>query len=211
MWKLVNVVEERNSPYNGKIEVIKGIEGTRIIVGGLSQSGWLVKRVWKDALKKIKKLIPEIDNVLILGLGGGSVAELLQAYWPTSKKVGVDIDQDMVQLGQKYLKLSEVENLEVVIADATKWISKNQKKFDLILVDLYRGGDIPEEFKEKDFIQKVQKSLKSEGIAAFNHLYSYVEKKDAEEFHAKLSSVFPAMTTVTPEANIVFVCHKVKR
>jgi len=208
MWKLVNVVEERNNKYNGKIEVVKGIEGTRIIVGGLSQSGWLVKRVWKDALKKIKKLMPEIDNVLILGLGGGSIAELLQEYWPTSRKVGLDIDQDMVELGKKHLKLSEVQNLEVVIADTTKWISKNKEKFDLILVDLYRGGDIPEEFKKNDFIKKVQKNLKPGSIAAFNHLYSYVEKKDAEEFRAKLGEIFPAMTTVTPEANIIFICHK---
>ncbi len=207
MWKLAETVEERTSPYNGNIKVIKGLEGTRIIVGGLSQSGWLVKKVWKDALKKIKKLKPDAKDILILGLGGGSIAELLQEYWPTSRKVGVDIDTEMVDLGRKYLGLDYVENLEVVIEEANSWIRKNKQKFDLILVDLYQGGSIPKEFTEEKFMLSVKKTLKPDSVAAFNHLYSYVEKKDADEFRSKLGKIFHAMTVVTPEANIIYICH----
>ncbi|OGY11284.1 MAG: hypothetical protein A3H88_02245 [Candidatus Blackburnbacteria bacterium RIFCSPLOWO2_02_FULL_44_9] len=209
MWKLVNTIEEVESPYNGKIKVIKTLEGTRLLVGGISQSGWLVKRVWKSALKKIKKLRPEIKSILILGLGGGSVAELVEEYWPGVRKVGIDIDPHMVDLGRKYLRLGEVSNLTVVIADAIFWIKKSPEKFDLILVDVYKGGDIPEAFRTKEFIKNVQRHLKADSIAAFNHLYSYIEKKDAEEFKNKLSEVFPAMTAVTPEANIIFICHSI--
>lgn len=207
MWKLAETIEERISPYNGNIRVVKGFEGTRIIVGGLSQSGWLVKKVWKSALAKIKKLKPDAKDILILGLGGGSIAELLQEYWPTSRKVGVDIDSQMVDLGRKYLELNGVENLEVVIEEANSWIKKNKQKFDLCLVDLYKGGSIPREFSEEKFIRAVEKTLKPDSIAAFNHLYSYVEKKDADEFRSKLGKIFPAMTVVTPEANIIFICH----
>ncbi|MEK7521515.1 MAG: methyltransferase domain-containing protein [Patescibacteria group bacterium] len=208
MWKLAETVEERTSKFNGAIKVVKGLEGTRIIVGGLSQSGWLVKKVWKDALKKIKKLKPNAKDILVLGLGGGSIAELLQEYWPDSRKVGVDIDPEMVDLGRKYLKLNEVKDLEVVIADVSEWIVKNVQKFDLILVDLYKGGSIPQEFREEAFLNTVQKTLKPDSIAAFNHLYSSLEKKDAEEFRRRLRNVFPVMTVVTPEANMVVICHQ---
>lgn len=206
MWKLVNIVEEIESSNNGKIKVIKSIEGTRILVGGISQSGWLVKKVWKDALKKIKKVKSEAGSILILGLGGGSVVELVDDYWPESNKTGVDIDSVMIEMGKKYLNLGKVKNLRVVVSDAEKFTDECREKFDLILVDIYKGANIPKQFTTKKFMAIVCHLLKKDGVAAFNHLYSSIEKKDADEFGRKLRSVFPASTSVAPEANIIFIC-----
>lgn len=208
MWNLVQVVEEVESPFNGKIQVMKSLEGTRILVGGISQSGWLVKKVWKDALKKIKKVKPDVQSVLILGLGGGSVAELVQESWPESKKMGIDIDPKMIEMGGKYLRLKEVKRLRVVVGDTNVWMGTCKETFDLVLVDMYKGVDIPKEFTKQNFMKKVRRLLRPEGIAAFNHLYSSIEKRDAEEFGKKLRTVFPAIISVTPEANIIFICFK---
>lgn len=206
MWKLVNVIEEDDSTFNGKIQVLKSIEGTRILVGGISQSGWLVKKVWKDALRKIKKLKPEVKKVLILGLGGGSVAELLYEYWPDSEITGVDIDEKMVEMGRKYLNLDRVSNLKIFIAEANSWVDKCKEKYDLVLVDIYKGVSIPSEFTTAIFMGGVKRLINGEGIAAFNHLYSSIEKKDADEFGRRLRGVYSAIISVTPEANIIYIC-----
>ncbi|MBI4028804.1 MAG: fused MFS/spermidine synthase [Candidatus Blackburnbacteria bacterium] len=206
MWKLVNVVEETDSTFNGKIQVLKSIEGTRILVGGISQSGWLVKKVWKDALKKTKKLKPDVKRVLILGLGGGSVTELVSQYWPESEITGLDVDEKMVEMGRKYLKLDTLPDVRVVIADANSWVDKCKEKYDLVLVDMYKGINIPPEFTTVSFMEKVKKLLRKDGVAAFNHLYSSIEKKDADEFGKRLRKVYSATTLVTPEANIIYIC-----
>ena len=53
MFKLFSIVEEKESPINGKIQIVRDLQGARIIVGGVSQSGWLVKSIWNKALKKV--------------------------------------------------------------------------------------------------------------------------------------------------------------
>ena len=205
----IKILETAESPYNGEIKVIKTIEGTRIVVGGLSQSGWLVKRVWKEALKKIKKIRPSLQDVLLLGLGGGSAMELVDEYWPESRKTGVDIDDKIVNMGKKYLHTDEIKNLTIKIADASLWVERNigKNKYDLILVDLYKGGQIPEKFTNVAFMKNIKRLLKPEGLAAFNHLYSWEEKADADIFEQNLRQVFSAKTHVLPEANIIFICY----
>lgn len=208
MLKMFEILEERESPYNGKIQAVKTLEGVKLVVDGVSQSGWLVKRVWKRALEEIKRRKPEVEKVLVLGLGGGSVTGLVSKHWPAAKIIGVDIDPDMVDLGRKYLSLSDVKNLEFVVADAEKWIGKQKQKFDLALVDLYKGSKMPEQFRQPPFIQKVNRLLESGGIAAFNHLYSYDERKDALLLEQEIRKVFPVIIAVTPEANIIFIAYK---
>lgn len=206
----MQILEEKDSPFNGKIKVVRTLEGVRITVEGVSQSGWLVKKVWDSALKKIKKKKGAVGEVLVLGLGGGSVARLVNKYWPNAEIIGVDIDPVMVELGKKYLGLGEVNNLKIVIEDAQSWVNGAWKKrlFDLILVDIYRGARIPEKFTTSGFIKRINGILKHGGIAAFNHLYSGTEKKEADSLGKKLHKIFPALTIVKPEANIIFIGYK---
>ena len=216
MFKLFSVVEKVESPYNGTIEVVRDLSGTRILVGGISQSGWLLKRVWKTALKKLKKdgFVPE--KVLLLGVGGGSVIELIEDFWPNAKITGIEIDPLMINLGKKYLKLGKARNLEIEIHDATDWLftfrketsANKERRFDLVLIDLYVGSKIPEKFKGEKFIELVEHSLSGSGIAAFNHLYSSLEKEDALSLEGKLRKVFGVIMRVQPEANIVYLCYR---
>lgn len=207
MWlSAAQVLEKVESPHNGEIQVVRTLEGVRIIVGGISQSGWLVRQVWQPAAAKIKKMLPDAGRILILGLGGGSVAQLAEHYWPDSKKTGVDIDPIMVQLGRKYLGLGEVRNLEFEEADAFSWVKASKKKFDLVLVDLYRGDAIPAKFRTVGFFSSVAKLVASGGVAAFNHLYSPGERKMAAEFGKRLHKVFSGIVTIAPEANIIYIC-----
>lgn len=210
MFKLVQVLEEKESPFNGKIKVIKTLEGTGILVEGVSQSGWLVRKVWDKALKQIARKKKDVKKVLILGLGGGSAANLINRYWPDTIITGVDIDPIMVDLGRKYLGLSQVKNLKVVIEDAEKWVGKEEgkRRFNLILVDIYKGGRPPSKFTTEGFIKKVRDLLGPGGIAVFNHLHSAREKEEAALFGAKVRKIFPASTSVKPEANIIFIGYK---
>lgn len=205
---LIKVLEETESDYNGRIKVVKTFEGTRILVGGITQSGWLLKKVWEAGVKKIKKEKPTVETILILGLGGGTLAELAERYWPESKVTGVDIDAEMVRMGRKHLGLDRVKNLEIHISDAIKWLKGNKKKeFDIILIDLYQGTEIPPEFRTENFIKMVKARAAKNGIVAFNHLYSHADREDANDFEKKLKDIFPSRTSVKPEANIIFICY----
>jgi len=75
------VLGEFTSEYNGKITVVEDIFGKRSLrAGGLSQSGGLVCILWENALRKID--ISKSKNVLILGLGAGTVAQIISRINP---------------------------------------------------------------------------------------------------------------------------------
>lgn len=213
MFKLIQILEEKESPFNGKITVVKTLEGTRLMVGGISQSGWLMKKVWNVALKKISKDRsdkPKTDSVLILGLGGGSIAELVQKYWPSAKITGVDIDPSMVELGKKYLGLGKINNLKIELIDANEFLKRSslQESFNLVIVDIYKGIKVPKEFTTQEFVEKIFQVVSSGGVAVFNRLYSEVERKESDSFGRMVGAVFPVSTLVKPEANIIFIGYK---
>ena len=209
IFDLFQTLEVVKSPINGEIKVIRDFQGVRIIVGGISQSGWLVKKVWDKAVYNASLKKPQAEEVLILGLGGGSALESVGKYWKTAKITGLDLDPEMVNMGKKYISISKFEQLKMVIADAKGW-TKSQKPqgYDAILVDLFKGTNIPEFFKSEEFLKSVRRLVKDDGVILFNHLYSNIEKKDAEVLQKELQKIFKNVVAIYPEANIVFLCFK---
>ncbi len=201
------VLEEVESPINGKIVVLKNLGlGTYIQVEGLTQSGGVVSDVWQATLKKVKKQKSEINNCLILGLGGGSAAALVKRFWPEAKITGVEIDPIMVELGKKYLNLPEIE---MVIGDADRYCRQQEKsgnRYDLILIDVYLGYEVPKRFQDERFGRLIKNLLTKGGIAVFNRLYFGEKRALAMKFGGKLEKIFPKMEAVFPEANVMFVC-----
>ena len=203
-------MEERKSSINGKIRVLKTLGlGTYIQVEGLTQSGGVVEGIWRSTLKKVTSIKYQVSNCLILGLGGGSAAKWVRHYYPESKIVGIDIDPVMVELGKKYLGLDKL-NIDIKIEDALEFLNHKSKflnlKYNLILIDIYQGSDIPEKFQTEKFIELIKKFLSVKGIAMFNRLYFDEKRKEAMRFAKKLESIFSEVDYYYPEANVMFFC-----
>ena len=203
---LQKILEEVQSPINGKIEVVKSMGlGIYIQVEGITQSGGVVYDIWKYTLRRLVKKKKDVKKVLILGLGGGSAAKLVQKYWPEAKVVGVEIDPEMVRLGRKHLGLRSVD---IHIQDAKDFCKKSDQKHDLILVDLYLADSYPKIFESKGFISNVKKLLLENGIIVFNRLYYGDKRPEAVKFGRKLEKYFPKVEIVFPEANVLFLCFR---
>ena len=188
-------LEEKNSKYNGKLKVVRtwGM-GTYIQAGGLTQSGGIVESIWKSTIKRIKK--EEIKTCLVLGLGGGTVAKIIQKNWSGVKITGVDIDLTIVELGKKYLGL---ENVQIKIKDA---YSFDTKGYDLVIVDVYRGDNFPEKFEDEKFLKKLSKNK----LVIFNRLYYGDKRPMAVKFGLKIQKIFKKVEYFYPEANLMFIC-----
>jgi len=203
----LKVLEEVESPLNGKLTVIKDLAwGTYIKGGGLTQCGGVMQMVWKSALKNLKKRKIDFKEILILGLGAGGVTQIISNFWPQAKITGVEIDPVMVDLGKRYLSLKE-NKVKIVIQDALEFVKKKSKeKYDLILVDLYIGDDVPEKNNSLNFFKSVKKLLSKKGILVVNRLYYGEKRKMAEKTRQDLEKIFSKVEAVFPEANIMFIC-----
>lgn len=192
------ILEERKSRYNGNVKVVRSLGyGTYIQVNNLTQSGGIVEAFWKETLRKIRK--EKLNNVLVLGLGGGIVAKLIGKYWPNAEITGVEIDPVMVELGKRYLGLGKVQ-VRVHIQDAYDFDSKG---YDLVIVDIYSGDIFPRKFENEEFL----KSLTRNKLVIFNRLYYGEKRKEAIKFGEKLERIFGKVDYFYPEANVMFVCY----
>jgi spermidine synthase len=206
----IKILEEVNSAFNGKITVVKSLAfGTYLQVGGLTQSGGIIKNIWNRTLNKVKNSKLKVENCLVLGLGGGSIIKVVNKYWPEAKITAVDIDPEMVRLGKKYLGLDN-KNVKIVISDAYDFLASqnllHKTHYDLILVDLYVGDEFPKKFETKNYIQLVRRLLASGGVIVFNRLYYGKKRPQSVKFLSILENVFPSVEVIYPEANIMFVC-----
>lgn len=202
------VLEERKSKFNGDIRVVRTFGlGTYIQARGLTQSGGIVNSFWDKTLRKIKKSGLDIKKVLILGIGGGSVAKLVNKYWADAKIRGVDIDPMMIELGQKYLDLGKVD-IEIEIIDAEIFVKKltGKNKFDLIIVDIYSGDKFPDKFNKDSFLKSLLNLLTPNGLVVFNRLSYGAKKNMAVKFGEKLQKIFRKVEYFYPGVNLMFLC-----
>ena len=142
-------IYKTHSSFNGEIRVNKYWGKYSMLVGGISQSGGLVKNIWEKGISEAKKRVENIDNVLVLGLGCGTVGEIINKELPDARIIGIEIDPTVIDIGKKYFKLSHLNNLEIIIGDAEKKLDDlPNNEFDLILIDLYQGKKNPEFFRK---------------------------------------------------------------
>jgi spermidine synthase len=205
------VLEKVESKINGQVEVREDFFGKKsLLVGGISQSGHSVEKLWQKPLKIVTSHQSPVTSVLILGLGAGSVAKVIHNFFPKAKMTGVEIDPIMIKLGKKYFNLSTVKNLEIKIADAISLVTNHRSpvtNYDLIFVDLYVGDEVPEKANTDEFIRSVKQLFSPSGTAIFNRLYYGEKKKEAEEFKTKLKKVFSKVEPLRIDVSIFFLCQ----
>lgn len=198
-------LETVHSKYSGEIRVVSTWGYKYLATGVLTQSGGLVRDVWEPVLKKFKTQNSKIKNILILGLAGGTIAKICSDYLHPDKIVGIEIDSQMIRLGKKYLDLGKIPNLEIKIIDAKKYLDNPQKqKFDLILVDMYLGDQLPEFVYQEKFLKKLRQLGQ---LVIFNHLfYDEAKRQKGEELVRKLQKIFPSVTLKRKLTNLLIIC-----
>ena len=177
--------------------------GTRRILGtrDINYSLWssdpednFTDRYWQQMVSKIKnqKLVSseversKIQEALILGLGGGTLAYLLNKFYAPEKIDGVELDPKIIEIGKAYFYLNSLPNLQIIQSDAVKWI-KNQSKqrenqYDVILMDIFQAETTPKECETPEFFKQSTKLLKNNGILCLNKIFPQGNNKEIEAY-----------------------------
>jgi len=179
------------SKVNGEIKVIESFGERRLIAAGYTQSRSLNKNgltgsYWDGFVNPMIKLNLEA-RVLILGLAGGTIAKLLTKRFGLVTIDGVDIDPLMIDLGKKYLDFDE-RNVNVIIADALKFVKEARYKYDLICVDLFSHGDVAVGAESEGFFENTKKILNRDGLVVINKLFR--NRQELKIFTDLLHSIF---------------------
>jgi len=193
------------SKISGEIIVKEHFGRYTLHVQGLIQSGGIIKGIWKKPFKKLEKEL-NVENCLILGLGGGTVVQLIKSPWPEAKILGIEIDPEIIKIGKQFFGLDRVENLEIINKDAFQWLAKYQgKKFDLVLVDFYLGSKFSQQAETDKFLESLKKILSKKALVVFNRLR--LPGEDLTGFEEKLDRHFSQVETIKTPTNLFFIAR----
>lgn len=144
--------------YNGK--KMLNTENANYSYGSLQE-------ILKYGLEKID--LKNVNSILLLGLGGGSVIETLLSDFKYSKHISaVDIDPVIIDIAVREFNLKENETLKLICDDAGNFMRCNTQLFDLIIIDLFIDIKVPQSFLKLPFWETVVNASGTNGTILFN-------------------------------------------
>ena len=139
-------LEETSSDTNERLEVI-------LVKGSLQLCTDRAVYSYEYRYENFRKLFELFDfnrlkgdQVLILGLGLGSVIQLVNQYKPHANYTAIEIDDEVIYLAEKYV-LNHLDNdIQIINTDGNTFLQITEQKFDLICMDIFIDDWIPQEF-----------------------------------------------------------------
>jgi spermidine synthase len=145
---------------------------------------------------------PKLERILEIGLGGGRTVSYLKAALPDTAILAVEIDKDVVDLAKKYFRFAESASLRSVVSDGRSFLMRDNDRWDVILIDAYRGPFVPFHLLTKEFYTLVKSRLAPGGVVVQNIEPSTMLFDSAT---ATLASVFRSVDLYDGGGNVVAV------
>jgi len=129
-----------------------------------------LQRILRKGLKFIGfDKIRTMNNILVLGVAGGSVIKTMVDEINFEGKItGVEIDKYVITIANEYFHLDQIQNLEIIIDDAFEFVLKTKDKYDLIIIDIFQDSKMPNFLFEAFFIDRICYLLNPKGFVIFN-------------------------------------------
>lgn len=127
-------------------------------------------------------------NVLIIGLGGGTLSNVIHELYPAAKIHNVEIDPAVLKVARNYFNFIENDAVTSSVQDGRIFIKRaaiKKQKYDWIILDAFNGDYIPEHLLTKEFFEEVKSVLAEGGVIAANTFSSSkLYEHESATYHA---------------------------
>jgi spermidine synthase len=114
---------------------------------------------------------PSPRRVLLLGLGGGTSAEIYRRLYPGARVTGVELDGAIVRAGTRHLGV-KLDGVEIVIEDARTFVARaatrGGDRWDVIILDAFQFPYVPFQLTTREFFRQVATCLEQGGVLMVN-------------------------------------------
>lgn len=171
------VIHQSHDPL-GVIEVVEDNLSRSLHFGtDARQSSMLLRDPYQLSLSYTRAMCAallfceEPRRVLLLGLGGGSLAKFLLHYYPQCHIDAVEFRPEVHQIAHRYFALPEGPRLHVIYDDAGRFVRQHpidQAGYDLILIDAFLDKGIAHSVCGSSFFAACHDLLTAEGVLSMN-------------------------------------------
>ncbi len=168
------VHHERGDHYAVWVIEEDGVRFLRFAREGINQSAVKLGEptymhfVYTKAMVPAIALRPDARNVLVVGLGGGTLPMYVRSVMPNAVVDVVEIDALVRDAAVAHMGLRLDDKLRVHIADGRRFVEQTKTRYDLILLDAYGASEIPQHLATREFLTAVRARLTDRGVVASN-------------------------------------------
>lgn len=148
---------------------------------------------------------PKAKKVLMIGLGGGSVPRIIHKFFPQVQIDTVELDPAVVEAAKKHFFYVTDDRSRAIVRDGRVQVRiflKKNVKYDIVMLDAFRGGYIPYHLTTKEFMEQCKGLLTERGIVAANMRPDFM----IYDYHKRtIASVFPSLFTFGKKGNKICV------
>jgi len=138
-------------------------------------------------------------RVLLIGLGTGSLTKFLYRHRPQAHQTVVEIDPAVEAAARQYFKLpDDPARIRVVIGDGADYVTRDQRGFDLILVDGFNADARPGQLDTVPFYLNCRARLSDAGLVVVNLLS---RRKDYRHSVERMAQAFDERVLAFPSCS----------
>ncbi len=116
--------------------------------------------------------VPRPRHIVMVGLGGGSLAKFCYRHIPACRITVLELRADVIALRRQFCVPDDDDRFEVVHADATAWMAGQAGIADVVIVDGFNERGLPAALGTARFYGDCRRALRDGGVLCAN-IFSY--------------------------------------
>lgn len=113
--------------------------------------------------------VPRPSNILMIGLGGGSLPKYCYRHLPGADITVVEISPEVTAMRDLFLVPPDQSTFRVVEADGADYVAEaDDERFDVIVVDGFHAEAMPPSLGSQDFYAHCARLLRTGGVMVCN-------------------------------------------
>lgn len=133
------------------------------------------------------------ENILLIGMGGGSIPKAVMQHWPDVQLDVVELDQAVVQVAKDWFAFAPSAQITITVQDARAFVRQRIRQcqhYDFIMLDAFDQDYIPEHLLTVEFLQQIRQLLAPGGVVAAN---TFAQGRLQAHEEATWQAVFPSL------------------
>ena len=151
---------------------------------------------------------PEPRDVLMLGLGGGSLAKFCYRHLPGTRLDTVEISADVIALRDYFCVPSTSPRFAIHRGDAAEYIALTSQSYDIVIADAFDWGGISPSIRTSAFYRRIRSRLSAGGMLVANLAGETAERVDHLRMMAREFSNNVLVVPVEGEGNEIAIAFK---
>lgn len=108
------------------------------------------------------------DHIVMIGLGGGSLAKFCYRHLPRTNITVVEVSADVIAMREEFFIPKDDDRFRIVHDDGARFIEQLDHRMDVLLIDAFDADGIALSLAKTDFYSCAARQLTDDGMLVMN-------------------------------------------